>query len=141
MIDYKGMVTRLHPDPKYHIRMPMESRAAQFAPFAALSGYEEAVEEAHRLTENRPELSEDEKYRLDLMLQQILTDNSKEVVVTYFIPDQQKNGGNIIIKADYISRIDEYNQMLILRNGDVIPLNDILSLNYNNNEKDLTFTI
>lgn len=131
MIDYECMVTRPHPDPKYHIRMPMESRAAQFAPFAALSGYEEAVEEAHRLTEHRPELSEDEKYRLDLMLQQVLTDNNKEVVVTYFVPDQQKNGGSIMRKTDHISRIDEYNRMLILRNGDVIPLNDILSLSFN----------
>ena len=54
MTDDGYMMTRTHPDPRYHTRMPMKNRAAQFAPFAALTGYEEAVEEAHRLTDHRP---------------------------------------------------------------------------------------
>lgn len=77
MTEYGTMVTRSHPDPKYHTRMPMESRAAQFAPFAALIGYEEAVEEAHRLTDHRPELSEEEKETLDRSLQKVLDDLEK----------------------------------------------------------------
>lgn len=131
MNKYQKIIDLPHPAPKYHSRMAMENRAVQFAPFAALTGYEEAVKEAGRLTNQKPELSEDEKYRLDLMLQQALSDNSKEVIVTYFVPDQKKSGGSIMRKTDYINRIDEYNRMLILRNEDVIPLSDILSLNFN----------
>ena len=76
MMDHNDMVTRPHPDPKYHTRMPMENRAAQFAPFAALTGYDEAVAEAHRLTEHRPELSEEEKDALDWGLRQALEEKA-----------------------------------------------------------------
>lgn len=81
MTDYGYMMTRPHPDPKYHTRMPMESRAAQFAPFAALTGYEEAVEEAHRLTDHKPELSEEEKEALDRSLQKALDNPGKDVMI------------------------------------------------------------
>lgn len=130
MNKYQKIIDLPHPVPKYHPRMAIENRAVQFAPFTALTGYEEAVKEAGRLTCQKPALSEEEKYRLDLMLQQALSDNNKEAIVTYFVPDQRKSGGSIIRKTDYINRIDEYNRMLILRNGDVIPLNDILSLSF-----------
>ena len=128
MMDHNDMVTRPHPDPKYHTRMPMENRAAQFAPFAALTGYEEAVEEAHRLTDHRPELSDEEKDALDRALRQALEEKERPVTITRFIPDARKEGGRIVTKKGQIRRLDAYRRRLVLEDGDRIPLDEILDL-------------
>ena len=128
MTEYQDMVTRTHPDPRYHTRMPMKNRAAQFAPFAALTGYEEAVEEAHRLTDHRPELSEDEKDTLDRALRQALEEKNRSVTITRFIPDARKEGGRIVTKKGQIRRLDAYRRRLVLEDGDRIPLDEILDL-------------
>ena len=128
MTEYQDMVTRPHPDPKYHTRMPLEKRAAQFAPFAALTGYEEAVEEAHRLTDHRPELSEEEKDALDRALRQALEEKKRPVTITRFIPDARKEGGRIVTKKGQIRRLDAYRRRLVLEDGDRIPLDEILDL-------------
>lgn len=128
MTEYQDMVTRPHPDPKYHTRMPMENRAAQFAPFAALTGYEEAVEEAHRLTDHRPELSEEEKDALDRALQQALEEIERPVTITRFIPDARKEGGRIVTKKGQIRRLDAYHRRLVFEDGDKIPMSEVLEL-------------
>lgn len=128
MTEYQDMVTRPHPDPKYHTRMPLENRAAQFAPFAALTGYEEAVEEAHRLTDHRPELSDEEKDALDRALRQALEEKKRSVTITRFIPDARKEGGRIVTKKGQIRRLDAYRRRLVLEDGDRIPLDEILDL-------------
>ena len=128
MKEYGAMVTSHHPDPKYHTRMPMESRAAQFAPFATLTGYEEAVEEARRLTDRRPELSEEEKEALDRSLQKVLDDLEKDVTIKRFIPDGVKEGGSIATAKGRIRRLDTYHKLLVMEDGSRIPLNEILSL-------------
>ena len=128
MTEYQDMVTRPHPDPKYHTRMPLENRAAQFAPFAALTGYEEAVEEAHRLTDHRPELSEEEKDALDRALQQALEEIERPVTITRFIPDARKEGGRIVTKKGQIRRLDAYHRRLVFEDGDKIPMSEVLEL-------------
>ena len=128
MTEYQDMVTRPHPDPKYHTRMPMENRAAQFAPFSALTGYEEAVEEAHRLTDHRPELSEEEKDALDRALQQALEEIERPVTITRFIPDARKEGGRIVTKKGQIRRLDAYHRRLVFEDGEKIPLGEVLEL-------------
>ncbi len=128
MTDYGYMMTRPHPDPKYHTRMPMESRAAQFAPFAALTGYEEAVEEAHRLTDHKPELSEEEKEALDRSLQKALDNPGKDVMIERFIPDLAKEGGSIATLKGRIRRLDTYHRLLLMEDGSRIPLSEILAL-------------
>lgn len=128
MTDYGYMMTRPHPDPKYHTRMPMESRAAQFAPFAALTGYEEAVEEAHRLTDHKPELSEEEKEALDRSLQKALDNPGKDVMIERFIPDLAKEGGSIVTLKGRIRRLDTYHRLLLMEDGSRIPLSEILAL-------------
>lgn len=128
MTEYQDMVTRPHPDPKYHTRMPMENRAAQFAPFSALTGYEEAVEEAHRLTDHRPELSEEEKDALDRALQQALEEIERPVTITRFIPDARKEGGRIVTKKGQIRRLDAYHRRLVFEDGDKIPMSEVLEL-------------
>lgn len=128
MTEYQDMVTRPHPDPKYHTRMPLENRAAQFAPFAALTGYEEAVEEAHRLTDHRPELSDEEKDALDRALRQALEEKERPVTITRFIPDARKEGGRIVTKKGRIRRLDAYHRRLVMEDGEKIPLGEVLDL-------------
>ena len=127
MTDYGYMMTRPHPDPKYHTRMPMESRAAQFAPFAALTGYEEAAEEAHRLTDHKPELSEEEKEALDRSLQKALDNPGKDVMIERFIPDLAKEGGSIATLKGRIRRLDTYHRLLLMEDGSQVPLSEILA--------------
>ena len=96
--------------------------------FAALTGYEEAVEEAHRLTDHRPELSEEENDALDRALQQALEEKEKPVTITRFIPDAWKEGGSIVAKKGRIRRLDAYRRRLVMEDGEKIPLGEVLEL-------------
>ena len=91
---YQDMLHLQRPISRRHAPMSMEDRAAQFAPFAALTGYEAAVEEAARLTDRQAELAEDESERLDAALRRLAADESGSPVrITYFRPDSRKAGG------------------------------------------------
>jgi len=110
--------------------MSMIDRAAQFSPFAALSGYDDAVKETARLTDNLVELSDDSRAVLD-MKQQILVDavaDHPEISITYFVQDKKKAGGAYVTTTGKVKRIDEYERVLILMDGTRVPLNDILEL-------------
>lgn len=111
-------------------RMSMTDRAAQFSPFAALTGYDAAIKETGRLTDRRIELSEDSRSALDRK-QQILLDNlpdHPEVSVTYFVPDERKSGGAYVTVTGKVKKIDNYQRLLILSNGTAIPLDEIIAL-------------
>lgn len=114
-------------------RMSMTDRAAQFSPFAALTGYDAAIKETGRLTDRRIELSEDSRSALDRK-QQILLDNLSdhpEVSVTYFVPDERKAGGAYITVTGKVKKIDNYLCLLILSDGTTILLEDIIALESN----------
>ena len=113
----------------------MHDRAAQFSPFAALSGYEEAVAEEARLTEEKILLDEYEKQRIDDKLQKIrddLQERGKEekprISVTYFLPDQRKAGGAYVTVTGQVKKMDTYKQQLLLTDGSAIPFQEILEL-------------
>ena len=111
-------------------RMSMIDRAAQFSPFAALTGYDAAIKETGRLTDQRIELSEDSRAALDRK-QQLLVGclaDHPEVSVTYFIPDERKSGGAYVTVTDIVKKIDDYQRLLLLTDGTKIPLDDILDL-------------
>ena len=110
--------------------MSMVDRAAQFSPFAALVGYEDALEETARLTGQRIELDEDEKYILDLRQRKLLTHLGQmpEVTVTYFCPDERKNGGSYMTQTGHLKNILPHLDTMYLTDGTVIRLSDILSL-------------
>ena len=111
-------------------RMSMIDRAAQFSPFAALTGYDAAIKETGRLTARRIDLTEDSRAALDRK-QQLLLDNladHPEVSVTYFIPDERKSGGAYITVTGIVKKVDDYQRLLLLTDGTKIPLDDILDM-------------
>ena len=129
---YDDIINLPHHISKKHPQMTMESRAAQFAPFAALVGYEDAVEETARLTTKRIELNEEEKNILDMKLQmlkeQMHVQIYPEISVMYFVPDLKKEGGKYIKISGTIKKIDEYKQLLILDDKTQIPISEIISI-------------
>lgn len=111
-------------------RMKMIDRAAQFSPFAALTGHDAAVKETARLTDRRIELSEDMKIALNDRLQ-IIADRIKEqpeVAITYFEPDKRKKGGAYITANGLIKKINEYDRVIVMTNGTLIPIDEIISI-------------
>ena len=111
-------------------RMSMIDRAAQFSPFQALTGYGAAIQETGRLTDRKIELSEDERIVLD-MKQQILLDNIRErpdVSITYFIPNERKDGGSYVTVTGNVKKIDDYQRLLILTDRAQIPLDEIVDI-------------
>ena len=111
-------------------RMPVQDRAAQFMPFRALTGYEDAVQEMARLTDEKLDLSEDEKARLDIKLQPLLDGSmtGQEITLTWFQPDKRKAGGAYVTTTGQVKKIDDFEGALILLSGESIPVEDILDI-------------
>lgn len=110
--------------------MPAIDRAAQFSPFAALTGYGDAIKETARLTGDRVELDEYMKDVLSNRLQ-IIVDHlyeHPEITITYFQPDEKKNGGTYVTVIDTVKKIDEYERILVMTDGTWIPIDEIVSI-------------
>ena len=105
--------------------MPIENRAAQFAPFAALSGHDEALEETARVTTSKIEITEEEKYEIARLLDLSLN-RGLAVRISYFVKDQNKNGGEYKEIEGTVSKIDSYEKIIILESELQIDLDDIL---------------
>ena len=130
MSKYDEIINIPHFDPKNHKRMSMKERAAQFSPFAALTGYSESVKETARLTKSKIELSEDMKYEIDMKLQ-LIEEHIKEkpeVSIVYFIKDKKKSGGDYNEYTGIIRRIDKVNGKIIFVDKSNILLNDIIDI-------------
>ena len=111
-------------------QMPMSDRAAQFAPFAALTGYDDAIDEAGRLTERRVALEEDGMDELNAKLLFLLEnpEDSPEASFTYFRPDARKSGGAYLTATGAVKKIDEYARLIILTDGVKIRMDDVLDI-------------
>jgi len=110
--------------------MSMTARAAQFSPFAALTGHDAAIKETARLTDKKLTLSEDEQRELNERLQ-ILTEQSCEkplISVSYFIPDENKSGGRYEIYSGNIRKVDDGEFCIIFTDGTKIAISDIYSI-------------
>lgn len=128
---YFEILSRIHPTSKKHSRMSRMNRAAQFAPFAALTGYEESIEETARLTDRRIELSEYEIEELNAKLN-FIQEHIKErpeVTITYFQSDERKEGGSYITVTGKVRRIDEVNRILVFDDERTVAINAIISTN------------
>lgn len=110
--------------------MSMIDRAAQFSPFAALTGYEAAIAETARLTEQRIDLDESRRAELNDRIREIQEriDAQPEVTVTYFEPDQRKAGGAYVSVTGKVWKVSGYEQAIIMLDGSVIPFGEILKI-------------
>ena len=127
---YDDIINLPHHTSPTRSRMATADRAAQFSPFAALTGYEAAVQETARLTDQKVILDEDERAILDQkqrILMERITENP-DVTVTYFLPDQKKNGGAYITHTGALKKIESVSRMMIFTDGVQIPLDDISDL-------------
>ena len=127
---YRAILHLPHPTSTRHARMAAADRAAQFSPFAALTGYEAAVRETARTTDSRRELDEDAKAALDETLRYILAQPAPGplVEVEYFLPDPRKAGGSYRTDAGHLVRLDVYKRRLLLTGGLAVPLEDVAGL-------------
>ena len=128
--DYSDIIHLPHHVSKKRPQMPMSDRAAQFSPFAALTGSDDAVKETARLTDRRIELDEEQLQKLDRKFQMI-TDAAAEhpeVTFTYFVQDEKKAGGRYVELTDKIRKVDEVNRLIITHTGVKISMNDILDI-------------
>ena len=105
-------------------------RAAQFAPFAALTGYDSAIKETGRLTNERIELDEEALTALDRKYQLLMEalDDEPEVTITYFQPDERKAGGKYISATGAVKKVDDFERRITMQDGTKIPMDDVLSI-------------
>ena len=127
---YDDIIDLPHHVSKTRPQMSMHGRAAQFSPFAALTGYDDTVKETARLTDRKLELTEEEINDLNLKVQILkeYADTQPFIFVEYFMPDKKKSGGSYVTITGNFRRIDEYAGTLILTSGEEIHLSDIYSI-------------
>ena len=128
--DYSDIINLPHHVSKNHPQMSREARAAQFAPFAALTGYDDVIHETARLTDEQVELEEHDNNRLNRKFAE-LTDAMEEhpkITVTYFLPDEHKAGGAYVSITGTLKKVDE--QLMIFDDGNEIPIAHIVDLQF-----------
>ena len=127
---YDEIMRLPHHVSKTRPQMPMSDRAAQFAPFAALTGYDSSIKETGRLTDERIELDEEALTALDMKFQILMEalDEEPEVSITYFKPDERKAGGSYLKVTGTLKKLDEYERILMLMNGQKIKLDAVLAM-------------
>ena len=127
---YNEIMGLPHHVSKNRPQMPMSDRAAQFAPFAALTGYDAAIKETGRLTDERIELDVEALSALDMKYQLLMEalDEAPEVTITYFQPDERKAGGKYVSAVGTVKKIDDFERRITMRDGTRIPMDDVLSI-------------
>ena len=130
MRKYDDILHLSHPVSERRARMPLADRAAQFSPFAALTGYDGVIEEAGRITEPGVQLDESVIGELNTQLNNLQAQigDRPAVTVTYFLPDSRKDGGSCRVKTGTLKKIDVAAQCLLFTDGAVIPFAQLLSL-------------
>ncbi|MCQ2182711.1 MAG: YolD-like family protein [Bacteroidales bacterium] len=127
---YEDIINIPHWEPRSHPRMSEYDRAAQFAPFAALTGYDAMVKETSRLTDDRDELDEERILALNETLSLILERLSEhpEISMTWFKKDMKKQGGAYVKTAGSVRDVDLAGRQIVLKDGKKISLDDITSI-------------
>lgn len=124
---YDDIINLPHHQSQTRVHMSLYDRAAQFSPFSALTGYDDAVKESARLTDQKHELSDEAISQLNAKLMFIKEQikNQPEITVTYFVPDEKKDGGTYITEKSAVKRIDDFERVIILKNNAKIPFDNI----------------
>lgn len=127
---YEDIIHLPHHKSSKHPHMPRANRAAQFSPFAALTGHEDAVRETARVTDKRVELDEDIKASLNkkLGMIQVHMDEKPEVSIRYFQEDHLKDGGSYVKASGYVKKIDEYKGLVVMEDGREILMKDMIEI-------------
>ena len=127
---YDDIINLPHHVSSCHPQMSMKERAAQFSPFAALTGYGEVIRETGRLTDQMLEFSEEERAELDHKLQiaSSFPGGNPEIRITYFVPDQKKDGGAWATLEGKIKRVDAYAKQVVMESGSVINIDCIVEI-------------
>lgn len=125
--NYDDIINLPNPTSKKHPRMSLYDRAAQFSPFAALTGHDAAIQETARLTDEKVELDEDTLNRLNEQLNIIRNYIGTNVIVsiTYFVPDDRKSGGVYVTHSGTVKKIDEYERVIVMSDKKRIPMEQI----------------
>lgn len=128
MGEYDDIINIKYPTPKTRRRMAMADRAAQFSPFAALSGYEEAIGETARLTDPKTMLSEDEQNEIGEKLAYLKERLGEKpfVRIVFFVPDALKSGGRYVTAEGEVKKIREFEKKILISGGEEIAFDDIL---------------
>lgn len=129
---YDEIINLPHHISKTRPQMPMSDRAAQFAPFAALTGYDSAIKETGRLTDERIELDEEALTALDRKYQLLMDtlDDAPEVTIIYFQPDERKAGGQYVSATGTVKKVDTFGRRILLQDGTRIPLDSVYDLRF-----------
>ena len=127
---YDEIINLPHHVSKTRPQMPMSDRAAQFAPFAALTGYDSAIKETGRLTAERIELDEEALTALDRKYQLLMDalNEEPEIEITYFKPDERKSGGEYVTATGAVKKIDDFERRITMQDGVKILMDDVLSI-------------
>lgn len=128
--EYSDIIHLPHHVSAIHPQMAVSDRAAQFAPFAALTGHDAAIRETARLTDERVELDESAKEILDEKIRLVLETMAEhpQLTITYFRPDEKKSGGEYISVTGQVQKIDLYKQIILMKEGAGIPFHDLLDM-------------
>lgn len=131
---YDDIITLPHHVSAIHPQMPLLDRAAQFAPFAALTGHDEAIKETARLTESLVEMDEEQVEKLDRRLRMLQTEirenplEKPEIKVIYFRPDTVKAGGAYESVTGFVKKVDEYRRQILFADGTALPMENLFSI-------------
>ena len=125
---YADIINLPHHVSRKHPQMSMADRAAQFSPFAALTGHDAAIAEAARLTDERPILDESVKQEISDLLQLASTDSNLVLNIVYFVPDTRKSGGSYAEITGHIKKLIPHEKLLIMDTGTRIPVKDIVKV-------------
>lgn len=132
-MDYNDIIDLPYPTSSRHPRMSMEARAAQFAPFAALTGHRAVLDETARLTDQQTEVDEETARILNEQMR-LLRDrlsSKPHVTISYFEHDAHKSGGAYRTMEGHVAKMDDYEHLLILTDGRKINIPDILAIEFN----------
>lgn len=129
---YDDIINLPHHVSKIRPQMSMLDRAAQFSPFAALTGYDAAIKETGRLTDEKSELDEEALTDLNMRYQLLVDalDEEPEVKITYFKPDERKSGGEYVTVTGTVKKVDDFERLITMQNGTKIPMDDVLAVDW-----------
>ena len=126
--NYADMLRLHRPVSGRHARMDKVARGAQFAPFAALTGYDAVIRETGRQTEGEPWLEEDEIARLDFLLRELSEEPDREGVFVCFLPDREKTGGSFVSYRGRVARVDPIQKTVLLDTAQTFPISSICDI-------------